>query len=49
MPLIILSIDSFNLKEYHKVSRINVDNEYYVPIDLLYTSSSSLIFFGVDE
>jgi hypothetical protein len=49
MPLVILSVNSVDTKEHRRIARIDVNNEYYVPIDLLYEHSSSPIFIGVDE
>ncbi|CAF1260195.1 unnamed protein product [Adineta steineri] len=49
MPLIILNIDSVDPKKYHRMAKIDINGEYYVPIDLLYTHSSSPIFISTDE
>ncbi|CAF2933999.1 unnamed protein product [Rotaria sp. Silwood2] len=49
MSLAILNIDSLNTKMRHKVTTIHVNDEYYVPLNLLYTHSSSLIFIAIDE
>jgi hypothetical protein len=42
---VILDFDSITGKSYH---RIEINENYYVPIDLLYKNSSSSIFIGVD-
>ncbi|UJR35157.1 hypothetical protein I4U23_027926 [Adineta vaga] len=49
MPLIILYIDSIDAKKYHRLGRIDVNDEYYVPIDVIYTHSNSPIFISVEE
>lgn len=49
MPLVILSIDSIDTKNHQRIARIDVNGEYYVPLDLLYQHASSPIFIGVDE
>ncbi|CAF4060347.1 unnamed protein product, partial [Adineta steineri] len=49
MSLIILNIDSVDPKKYHRMAKIDINDEYYVPIDLLYTHSSSQIFISTDE
>ena len=49
LPLILLNVDSVNTKHHTDVARIEVNQDYYVPIDLLYGSSKSSIFFSVDE
>ncbi|CAF1542330.1 unnamed protein product [Adineta steineri] len=49
MPLIILNIDSVDPKKYHRMAKIDINDEYYVPIDLLYTHSNSPIFISTDE
>ena len=32
MPLIILSIDSIDVKKHQRIARIEINGEYYVPI-----------------
>ncbi|CAF0945953.1 unnamed protein product [Adineta ricciae] len=49
LPLVLLNVDSVNTKHHTDVARIEVNQDYYVPIDLLYSSSKSSIFFSVDE
>jgi hypothetical protein len=49
MSLIILNLDSIDSKKYHRLAKLDVNDEYYVPIDLLYSHSSSPIFISVDE
>ncbi|CAF0869350.1 unnamed protein product [Rotaria sordida] len=49
MPLAIISIDSLNTRQSQKVTTIHVNEEYHVPINLLYAHSSSLIFIAIDE
>ena len=49
MPLMILAVDSTNVSKHHRVARIEVNDDFHVPIDLLYKHSSSPIFIAVDE
>jgi hypothetical protein len=49
MPLLILSIDSIDTKQHHRIAKIDINDEYYIPIDLLYTHASSPIFIAIDE
>ena len=49
LPLLILNIDSTNPRKHTRVARIEVNQDYYVPIDLLYTYSSAPIFIAIDE
>jgi hypothetical protein len=49
MPLAILKVESVDTKKSTRVARIEVNKDYYVPLDLIYTYSSSPIFLGVDE
>ncbi len=49
MPLIILNIDSIDTKKHDQIAKIDINDEYPVPIDLLYKHSSSPIFIAVDE
>lgn len=49
MPLLILSIDSIDTKTHRRIARIAVNEEYYVPLDLLYEHQSSPIFISIDE
>jgi hypothetical protein len=49
MPLVILSIDSDDVKNHRRIARVEVNDEYCMPIDLLYQHSSSLIFIAIDE
>ncbi|CAF3681386.1 unnamed protein product [Rotaria sordida] len=47
LPLLILNTDPMNSKKYNRLARIDVNKDYHVPIDLLYTNAS--IFMTVDE
>lgn len=49
MPLVILSIDSVHTKTHRRIARIQVNDEYYMPIDMLYQYASSTIFIAIDE
>lgn len=49
MTLAILNIDSTDSKKYRKIAKMHVNDEYYVPIDMLYKHSKSPIFVALDE
>jgi len=49
MLLSIFSINPFDTKQNHKIGKIAINDEYYVPIDLLYTHSNSPICIAIDE
>ncbi len=46
LPLLIIDVNS---NVHTRVARIDVNQDYYVPIDLLYKHSSALIYFAIDE
>jgi len=49
LPLVILNIDSVDKTKHIKTATIDINKDYYVPIDLLYASSSSPIFIAIDQ
>ncbi len=49
IPLVILSIDSIDVKTHRRIARIDVNDEYYMPVDLVYQHSNAPIFIGIDE
>ena len=49
LPLVILNVDSTNPAEHSRIARIGVNQDYCMPIDLLYKYSNCPIFFGIDE
>jgi hypothetical protein len=49
LPLVILNIDSVDKTKHIKIATIDINKDYYVPIDLLYASSSSPIFIAIDQ
>jgi len=46
LPLLIIDVNS---NVHTRVARIDVNQDYYFPIDLLYKHSSALIYFAIDE
>ncbi|CAF3861922.1 unnamed protein product, partial [Adineta steineri] len=48
-PLIILDTDSIETKKYHKLCRLEVNEEHYLPIQPLYMRSSSRLFISIVE
>lgn len=49
MPLIILDPDSIEKNEFNCIARIDVDQEFYLPIDLLYLRMSPRLYFAIEE
>ena len=49
MPLSLLKIDSSPNKQHEKIVRIDINQDYYIPIDFLYATDHSSIAFGVEE
>jgi hypothetical protein len=49
MPLLILDVDSTEMRKSSRVGRVEVSEEYYLPIDTLYKRSSSRLFIAIDE
>ncbi|CAF4656530.1 unnamed protein product [Rotaria sp. Silwood1] len=47
LPLLILNTDPTNRKKHKRLARIDVNKDYYVPIDLIYAHGP--IFIAVDE
>ena len=47
--LAILSIDSTHTEQHHRIAKIDVDDEYYVPIAFLYKHSNPTIFITIDK
>ncbi|CAF4121527.1 unnamed protein product [Rotaria sordida] len=49
MPLSIINFDSVGTIQNQKIATIEVNDQYFVPIDLLYKYSSSSIYIGAHE
>jgi hypothetical protein len=49
MPLILWDAESIEKKNYQTISRLKVNEEYYLPIKFLYVHSSPRLFIGIDE
>lgn len=49
MPLILLDADSVETRKFHRIAQINVGEEFYVPIDLIYVRMSPRLYFTIDE
>ncbi|CAF1265249.1 unnamed protein product [Rotaria sordida] len=49
LPLLILNVDSTDSKNYSRIARVEVNEDYHIPMDLLYAYSSAPIFIAVDE
>jgi hypothetical protein len=48
-PLLILDVNSTDQTKYNRITRIDINKDFYIPIDLLYKDSTSLISFAIDE
>lgn len=48
-PLIILTIDSVDLTKHKKIARVDINEEYNIPLDLLYAHANSPVFLTVEE
>jgi hypothetical protein len=50
MPLIVLDADSIENNQLRKhIARINVDEEFYLPISLLYMRTTPRLYFAVEQ
>ncbi|CAF3381063.1 unnamed protein product, partial [Rotaria sp. Silwood2] len=49
LPLLVLNVDSTGTRKHSRVARIEINQDYCVPMDLLYTYASSPIFIAADE
>jgi hypothetical protein len=49
MSLCVLDVRSIGSRAYEHVARIDVNEHFYMPIELLYNRSIRSIFIGVDE
>lgn len=48
-PLTILTIDSVDLTKHKKIATVDVNDEYNLPLNLLYAHANSPVFFTVAE
>jgi hypothetical protein len=48
-PLLVLDVDSIESKTNTRIARIDVNQDYYVPIDVIYKHPNALIFIAIDE
>jgi hypothetical protein len=49
MPLIVLDADSIETKQFNPVTIIDVNQEYYLPIQLLYSRTTSRLYFSFQQ
>ena len=49
MPLIVLDAQSIETNQFRIIKQINVDEEFYLPIELLYLRSTPRIYFTVQQ
>ncbi|CAF3768117.1 unnamed protein product [Adineta steineri] len=48
-PLIILDADSVETRKFHRIAQIDVNQEFYLPIDPLYLRSSPRLYFTIEQ
>jgi hypothetical protein len=48
-PLLVVDVDSPESKASTQVARVDINQEYYLPIDVLYKHSQALVFIGIEE
>jgi hypothetical protein len=49
MPLILLDAHSVETNKFHSVAKIDVDQEFYLPIQLLYARTTSRLYFSIQQ
>ncbi|CAF3899768.1 unnamed protein product, partial [Rotaria magnacalcarata] len=49
LPLLVLSVDATDPNIRKRLGKVEINKDYHVPIDLLYTYSSLPIFIAIDE
>ena len=49
MPLILLDTDSLEKNQFNPIAKIDVNQEYYLPIQILYLRVTSRLYFTVDQ
>jgi hypothetical protein len=49
MPLMLLDAHSIETNEFKCVAKIDANESYYLPIELLYSTSTSRLFFSVQQ
>lgn len=48
VPLVLLDVDPTNSKVHNLVSKIDINQDFHMPIDILYKHSTAPLFFSVD-
>ncbi len=49
LPLLVLNADSVDPKTHKSIAKVDINKDFYIPMDLLYATTSSTIFLSVDE
>jgi hypothetical protein len=49
MPLIILDADYIENKKFNPVAKIDPNEEFYLPIPLLYSRTTSRLYFSIQQ
>ena len=48
-PLVVVDVNSPESKSSTRVARVDVNQEYYIPIDVAYKHSEALVFIAIEE
>jgi len=49
MPLILLDANSIETNQYNSIKKLNPNEEFSLPIDLLYQRITSRIYFSIQQ
>ncbi|CAF4197587.1 unnamed protein product, partial [Rotaria sordida] len=49
MPLIVLDADSIETNTFNRIAKIDINQEYYLPIELLYLRITPRLYFAVQQ
>jgi hypothetical protein len=49
MPLIVLDADSIETRKFNRIAKIDVNQEYYLPIEILYSRVTPRLYFTVEQ
>ncbi|UJR24151.1 hypothetical protein I4U23_027117 [Adineta vaga] len=49
MPLFVLDADSVEKNQFNSITKIDVNEEYYLPIQLLYLRTTPRLYFTIDQ
>jgi hypothetical protein len=49
MALFILDADSIETNKMNRIAKIDVNQEYYLPIEILYSRVTPRLYFAIDQ